>query len=125
MELKQYNEHTGGSPSVLFDNLIDEEKIVDESKKNILTNILDCIFSRVEKFLVLLKHDYFNETEAAMFLRLSRPESTGRETVRNYALRSKKLSFIKIGRSGLIFTRKDLESFINSQRLSCFRDSEF
>jgi len=111
--------------STLFKNLNNSEKTEDENEKNFFLNVVDCVFGRLESFLVLLKHDYFNEVEAAMFLRLDSPQTVGRDTVRNYALRSKKLSFIKIGRTGLIFSRKDLEKFIESQRLECFRDLHY
>lgn len=109
----------------LFKNLNNSDKKVDEKNQNFFLNVVDCVFGRLEKFLVLFKHDYFNEVEAAMFLRLELPETLGRDTVRNYALRSKKLSFIKIGRAGLIFSRKDLEQFIQSQRSECFRDLHY
>lgn len=109
----------------LFENLDGSKKIEDENKKRFSLNVVDCVFGKLESFLVLLKHDYFNEVEAAMFLRLESPETIGRDTVRNYALRSKKLSFIKIGRTGLIFSRKDLEKFIESQRSECIRDLHY
>lgn len=109
----------------LFKNLHNSDKTEDENGKNFFLNVVDSVFGKLESFLVLLKHDYFNEVEAAMYLRLESPQTIGRETVRNYALRSKKLSFIKIGRTGLIFSRKDLEKFIESQRSECFRDLHY
>lgn len=109
----------------LFKNLNNSDKTEDENGKNFFLNVVDSVFGKLESFLVLLKHDYFNEVEAAMYLRLESPQTIGRETVRNYALRSKKLSFIKIGRTGLIFSRKDLEKFIESQRSECFRDLHY
>ena len=109
----------------LFKNLNNSDKTEDENGKNFFLNVVDSVFGKLESFLVLLKHNYFNEVEAAMYLRLESPQTIGRETVRNYALRSKKLSFIKIGRTGLIFSRKDLEKFIESQRSECFRDLHY
>lgn len=109
----------------LFKNLNNSDKTEDENSKNFFLNVVDSVFGKLESFLVLLKHDYFNEVEAAMYLRLESPQTIGRETVRNYALRSKKLSFIKIGRTGLIFSRKDLEKFIESQRSECLRDLHY
>lgn len=109
------------SNSVLPSIRVPQQQLV----KNFFLNVVDSVFGKLESFLVLLKHDYFNEVEAAMYLRLESPQTIGRETVRNYALRSKKLSFIKIGRTGLIFSRKDLEKFIESQRSECFRDLHY
>lgn len=111
--------------NTLFKNLHNSDKTEDENGKNFFLNVVDCVFGKLESFLVLLKHDYFNEVEAAMFLRLESPQTIGRDTVRNYALRSKKLSFIKIGRTGLIFSRKDLEKFLESQRSECLRDLHY
>lgn len=105
----------------IFDNFDDSKKTVDENQKSFSLNIIEEVFKKVEKICILLGHDIFNEVEAAYFLRLSDPETTGREIVRNYALKSRKLSFSKIGRNGLTFSREDLEKFVQSQKAESFQ----
>lgn len=106
-----YNNDLETLRSELFDNLIDE-------KKYDLTKTINHIFKRIEQVCILLGHDFFNEVEAARFLRLPDPENSGKEVIRNYALRHKKLTFHKVGRNGLIFQRKDLMDFMETQKSS-------
>lgn len=84
--------------------------------------IFERLVSRVERLVVILYHKVFDEVEAAMYLRLPDPEHRGRETIRNYALRSKKLSYYKIGRSGLTFLKADLDLAIDRFKVHSFRD---
>lgn len=100
------------SENAIFNILKERKKNEDENTKSFSLNVVEEIFRNVERIQILLKHNIFNEIEAAYFLRLPNPETEGRKTIRNYALRSKKLSYIKIGRNGLTFSRKNLEDFV-------------
>lgn len=84
--------------------------------------IFERLVNRVERLVVILYHKVFDEVEAAMYLRLPDPEHRGRETIRNYALRSKKLSYYKIGRNGLTFLKADLDLAIDRFKVHSFRD---
>lgn len=84
--------------------------------------IFERLINRVERLVVILYHKVFDEVEAAMYLRLPDPEHRGRETIRNYALRSKKLSYYKIGRNGLTFLKADLDLAIDRFKVHSFRD---
>lgn len=84
--------------------------------------IFERLINRVERLVVILYHKVFDEVEAAMYLRLPDPERRGRETIRNYALRSKKLSYYKIGRNGLTFLKADLDLAIDRFKVHSFRD---
>lgn len=84
--------------------------------------IFERLLNRVERLVVILYHKVFDEVEAAMYLRLPDPEHRGRETIRNYALRSKKLSYYKIGRNGLTFLKADLDLAIDRFKVHSFRD---
>lgn len=84
--------------------------------------IFERLINRVERLVVVLYHKVFDEVEAAMYLRLPDPERRGRETIRNYALRSKKLTYYKIGRNGLTFLKADLDLAIDRFKVHSFRD---
>ena len=84
--------------------------------------VFERLLTRVERLVVVLYHKIFDEVEAAMYLRLPDPENRGRETVRNYALRSKKISYYKIGRNGLTFLKADLDLAIDRFKVQSFRD---
>lgn len=101
-----------------FDNSIIE-------KGHDVLDTVNHVLNRLEQVCILLGHNYFNEVEAAKFLRLPDPEGSGKETIRNYALRHKKLSFHKVGRNGLIFQRSDLVEFLRLQKSEFFHESEF
>lgn len=110
------NRNQGAQPPFsqkLFDNLKKEKKTVDENKTTSVLDVVDRIFDRIEQICSLMCNEYLNEEEAARFLRLTDPKNKGRLTIRNYALRSKKLSFAKIGRTGLLFKKKDLEKLFD------------
>ena len=80
------------------------------------------LLNRVERLVIVLCHKIFDEAEAAAYLRLPDPENRGRETIRNYALRSKKISYYKIGRNGLTFSKADLDMALERFKVQCFRD---
>lgn len=105
----------------LFDNQISRKKKFSFG----LLDLADRILNRVEQVCILLGHDYFNEIEAAKFLRIPDPCNVGRETVRNYAIRWKKISYHKVGRNGLIFHRADLENFLKNQKTESLYESSF
>ncbi len=113
--------------NTLFDNLNDSKKTVDENDlKNIeglkRPSIIDSIFNRLERVCLLLWGDFFNEVDVARLFRLPDPEGKGKDTIRNYALRSKKLPFAKAGRNGLLFHREDCEKLFHSLRNESFDD---
>ncbi len=123
------NRNQGAQPPIsqeLFDNLNREKKIEDE---NNFTNqeirspsFFDSIFNRLERVCLLLWGDFFNEEDVARLFRLPDPAGKGKETIRNYALRSKKLPFAKAGRHGLLFHRKDCEKLFHSLRNESLND---
>ena len=117
------------SDIVIFDNLIEssnENELdfqVEESQvSNVKLGVFERLLNRVERLVVVLFHGIFDEAEAAAYLRLPDPEHRGRETIRNYALRSKKISYYKIGRSGLTFLKADLDMALGRFKVQCFRD---
>lgn len=105
----------------IFENLYSDQ-LEDENAQKTPSSVLERIFNRVERVLVILLHEYLSEVEAASYLRLSDPEGEGRNTIRNYALRAKTLTFVKIGRNGLTFTKTDLDNFLRSKRVISHRD---
>ncbi|MBL6988674.1 MAG: helix-turn-helix domain-containing protein [Bacteriovoracaceae bacterium] len=105
----------------LFDNLI-KIPLTDEDKTPIVLSFIESLLDKYIKLQIILKHDIFNEVEAATYLRLSDPQGAGRNTIRNYALRSKMLSFYQIGRNGLTFTKSDLDNFLNSRKVKGYRE---
>lgn len=112
-------------PTKLFNNQIQDE-LKDEKNlsSKITTTIIkvaDHIFDRIERLQIIQKCEVFNEIEAAIFLRLPNPEQSGRQSIRYYALTAKQLSYIKIGRDGLLFTRTDLEDFLKNQKVQSYR----
>jgi len=118
-----HHEESDDSSGLLFENLVEEKKKEDEKKPDrLISSVFDRIFSRVERVLIVLLHEYLSEVEAASYLRLSDPEGEGRSTIRNYALRSKTLTFAKIGRNGLIFSKTDLDNFLRSKKVITHQD---
>ena len=115
-----YNKRSDSKESQFFENYISVPE-----KKNDLLGLLDHFFQKLELICILKSHDYFNEGEAAMFLRLPDPFVKGKDTIRNYALRHKKLSYYKVGRDGLIFKREDLVKFLNHQKSESVYESSF
>ncbi len=108
-----------------------KKQITDELKdeKNLSTNIgttiikvADHIFDRIERLQIIRKCEVYSEAEAAVFLRLPDPEHSGRQSIRYYALTARQLSYVKIGRDGLLFTRPDLEDFLKNQKVQSYRD---
>lgn len=89
---------------------------------NTKLGVFERLLNRVERLVIVLYHKIFDEVEAAMYLRLPDPENRGRETIRNYALRSKKLSYYKIGRNGLTFLKADLDLAMGRFKVQSFRD---
>lgn len=109
--------------NMLFQNLDSSEQTEDEKEpRKTLSSVIDRIFNRIERILIILQHEYLSEVEAASYLRLSDPDGEGRDTIRNYALRSKTLTFAKIGRNGLIFTKTDLDNFLRAKKVMSHRD---
>ncbi len=116
----------------VFNDDIDESFSDDEQElaysfegfpaANAKLGVFERILNRVERLVVVLYHRVFDEVEAAMYLRLPDPETRGRETIRNYALRSKKLSYYKIGRNGLTFLKADLDLALDRFKVHSFRD---
>jgi len=108
------------------DLLLIEKRIVENRQKNSVNEpfqgFLEKILERVERLAVILWHDKFDEVEAAMYLRLPDPFGKGAETVRYHALRTHKLSFHKVGRNGLIFTKADLDKSLKLFRFESHRD---
>jgi len=118
-----FSNYENDQDDTLFKNFNISEKQEDEKEpRKTLSSVIDRIFNRVERILVILQHDYLSEVEAASYLRLSDPEGEGRDTIRNYALRTKTLTFAKIGRNGLIFTKTDLDNFLRSKKVISHRD---
>lgn len=115
------DEQTEESESALFLN-----RIVEYSQKNSFNDetqgLSEKILERMERLAVVLWHDKFDEVEAAMYLRLPDPHTAGAETVRYHALRSRKLSFHKIGKNGLTFTKADLDKALKLFKLESHRD---
>ena len=111
---------------LFFNNQIKESKNEDNTIDNKLTSsifeIIDHVFNRIEQLQIIKKGEVFNETEAAIFLRLPNPESSGRQSIRYYALNVKQLSYLKIGRDGLLFTKSDLENFLENQKVQSYRN---
>lgn len=89
---------------------------------NMKLGLFERLLNRVERLVVVLCHKIFDEVEAAAYLRLPDPETRGRETIRNYALRSKKISYYKIGRNGLTFLKADLDAALGRFKVQSFRD---
>jgi hypothetical protein len=106
--------------------LIFLNRIVEQSQKipfnNAVQGLLEKSFERMERLAVILWHDKFDEIEAAMYLRLPDPYNTGAETIRYHALRTRKLAFHKVGKSGLIFSRADLDKALKLFKLESHRD---
>ena len=124
LSAKSYNEQTqGGIPSeLLFNNLIEEDKNTNNNFLDLLLiKIIDHVFNRIEKLQIIKKCEVYNEIEAATYLRLSNPESSGRQSIRYYALNAKQLTYLKIGRDGLLFTKSDLENFLENQKVQSYR----
>ncbi len=111
-----------------FENQINgksEDENTCIGSKGFLTLFIKVIaffFDRYEKLEIRRKSEVFSEAEAAMYLRLSNPENVGRNSIRYYALEAKLLSYIKIGRDGLLFKRSDLDNFLENQRVISHRD---
>ena len=78
-----------------FENQIAKD-FMSEAKSQLGFGFLDNVLERIEKLIVVLCHGLFDEVEAAMYLRLPDPYGKGRETLRNYALRTRKISYYKI-----------------------------
>lgn len=108
---------------LLFDNMNNEKKTVDEKENVDVLNVVNNVFDRIEQICVLLFNDFLNEEEAARYLRLVDPKNKGSATLRNYALRSKKLSFAKVGRTGLLFNKKDLNKLFDLMKAESFKNS--
>lgn len=103
----------------------DEEldfKLEDSLPLNTKVSFFEHLLNRVERLVIVLCHKIFDEVEAATYLRLPDPENRGRETIRNYALRSKKISYYKVGRNGLTFLKADLDMALNRFKVQSFRD---
>lgn len=97
-------------------------RILKDSQNNFFNGPLELAVERIERLAVILWHDKLDEIEAAMYLRLSDPYGKGRETIRYHALRSRKLSFHKIGKSGLIFLKVDLDKALKHFKFESHRD---
>ena len=113
----------------IFDNKIESSneneldfQFEESPALNLKLGIFERLLNRVERLVVVLCHKVFDEVEAASYLRLPDPEFRGRETIRNYALRSKKISYYKIGRNGLTFLKSDLDLAMDRFKVQCFRD---
>ena len=109
-----------------FEPLIFLNRIVEQSQKipfnNSVQSVFEKYFERLERLTVILWHDKLDEVEAAMYLRLSDPYNTGAETIRYHALRTRKIAFHKIGRTGLIFTKADLDKALKNFKFESHRD---
>jgi hypothetical protein len=117
------NKELGGNApnsDSIFENLNNSKKQVDENHRDIL-DVVDKVFDRIEKIVSPIFNEYFNEEEAARFLKLSDPSGSGKQTIRNYALRSKKIPFAKIGRGGLLFHKQDLDKLFQLLKTETFR----
>ena len=118
-----------GSEVTIFDKKIEsvsdnelDFQLEDFPALNTKMGVFERVLNRVERLVVVLFHKIFDEVEAATYLRLPDPEHQGRETVRNYALRSKKISYYKIGRNGLTFLKADLDMAMGRFKVQSFRD---
>ena len=103
-----------------------ENQIVENCQKSFFSNpfhgLVEKVLERVERLTVILWHDNLDEVEAAMYLRLPDPYHKGAETIRYHALRTRKLSFHKVGRNGLIFSKADLDKALKNFRFESHRD---
>lgn len=105
----------------LFLNRIEkngQKNSFNETRQGILDRVLD----RLERLAVILWSDKLDEIDAAFYLRLPDPYNKGAETIRYHALRSRKLSFHKIGKTGLTFTKADLDKALKLFKLESHRD---
>jgi hypothetical protein len=118
--IQAYHSHKSEELASTIFNISNNNKKVDEKKESKLVQgasfLLDVFFNRLERICIILLSDYLNEEDAALLFRLPDPNGKGKETIRNYALRSKKLSFAKAGREGLLLNRKDLNKLYEDLR---------
>ena len=79
------NESGGNAPffDPIFDNFNDSKKTVDEKLNSDVLNLNEVLINGLESTLQLLWGEYFNEIEAAKFLRLPDPEGRGKNTIKN------------------------------------------
>lgn len=120
-------QHEDKETHKLFSNRIlyqleDENNSLSRSFTSRILDVVKYIFDRYEQLEIRRKSDVYSETEAAIFLRLSDPEGSGKTSIRYYALQAKQLTYLKIGRDGLLFTKSDLENFLKNQKVTSHRD---
>jgi len=111
--------------SELFDNLDIENKLNEKNETKGGTSVpslVENIFNRLEGVCLLLWGEYLNEEDVARLFRLPDPCGKGKNTIRNYALRSKKLPYAKAGRHGLLFHRKDCDKLFSALRSESLND---
>ena len=104
-----------------FYNLINGNKTEDEKLKKInlfqkIGLIFEYIFNRIERICLMIWGNYFNEEDLAILFRIPDPRGAGKNTIRNYALRSRKIPFAKVGRQTLLFNKKDIERLYEALR---------
>lgn len=110
----------------IFNNLesyqtVDENTQVKERPSG-FSLIIERIFDRVEQIALNHWGEYFNEEDVARLLRIPDPTGEGKRTVRNYALRSRKIPFAKIGRQSLLFHKKDIKILYEALRSEVFSE---
>jgi len=77
---------------------------------------LDELFFEIKRLLIVLRHHVFREDEAAEYCRCPV------ESIKYHALRSRKLTFLKFSKEGLVFLKSDLDKFLENARVEGFRD---
>ena len=76
----------------------------------------DQFFDKFNMLQLILRHTVFNVSEAAFYCR------TPEECIRYHALRSRKLTYLKITKDGLVFLKSDLDQFLSDARTMNYRD---
>lgn len=78
---RDFEERYDALHSKLFENLSAVNQTVDEKLKVKSLSVIDSILSRIENLCVMFCGEYFNEEDAARFLRLPDPERSGKSTI--------------------------------------------
>ena len=93
-----------------------EETLIQTSKPNPSLVVEEKLFFEIKRLLIVLRHHVFSEDEAAEYCRCSA------ESIKYHALRSRKLTFLKFSKEGLVFLKPDLDKFLENARVEGFRD---
>ncbi len=80
------------------------------SAKKVNPSSRDLLFDNLEMTWMTLRHQVFNEDEAADYCRCKV------ECIRYHALRSRKLIYCDITKEGRVYLKSDLDEFLKSSR---------